>query len=164
MGRYFCTPTTAALSWSGAFSYGCMGSSSLFMQCHPFAASAHCPCYPSQAGDPSSSFHLFIWHPISSLWPHICPGFHLLTMHCPDILCTPKPTFPSALQSIHLYLLQSLLFLCPSFITFPLQHKLLTFCTNKFCWLKKKKKFNSSSTAVFSSPSKPCSFYLSLFV
>lgn len=139
-GRYFCTPTTAALSWLGIFSCSCMGSSSLSMQCHPFAASVHCSCYLSQAGDPSSSFHLLIWHLISSLWSRICPGFHLLTVHCPHMLCTPKPISPSALQSLHLYLLQSLLFLCPSLITFPLQHKLLTICTNKFCWLKKRKK------------------------
>lgn len=58
------------------------GLPSLFMHCHPFAASAHCPCYLSQAGDPSSSFHLLIWHLISSLWSRICPGFHLLAVHC----------------------------------------------------------------------------------
>lgn len=76
--------------------------------------------------------------PVVTHLPWFSPP-HRALLH---ILCPPKPISPSALQSIHLYLLQSLLFLSPSFITLPLQHNLITFCTNKFCWLKKKIKFS----------------------
>lgn len=64
--------------------------------------------------------------------------FALVFTSSPCTAYTYSALLSPSLQSIHLCLLQSLLFLCP-FITIPLRHKLLTFCTNKFCWLKKEK-------------------------
>lgn len=64
--------------------------------------------------------------------PHDALPTHTLRSWVHLSICSPE-------HWLYPYLLQSLLFLCPSFTTFPLQHKLLTFCTNKFCWLKKKK-------------------------
>lgn len=160
--RSLCTPTIASVFWLRTFSHSCMDSSSISPYRHPFTVSICCTCYLSQAGDPSSGFHLDLTYDLEPVVAHL-PWFSPLHHVLPTCTLHSRIHASNHFQEhcLYLYFLQSLPFLHSSFTTFPLLHKLLTFCTNKLWWLQK---IQFIFRTVFSIPTKPCSFYSSVFV
>lgn len=129
---------------------------------HPFTASIHCICNLFQAGDPSSGFHLLIWHTILSLWWCIALAF----TSSPCIAYTDSALLHSSPRPLSRALTLSALpseisyftfFYCFSVTTDELP-TLLTMQSGS--WIK----FNSSLTPVILIPPKLCSFYLPLAI
>lgn len=113
----------ASLPWLGIFSYSCMDS--------PFTVPIHCTSYLSPASDPSPGFHRLMWHTISSLRSHICPGFQLFTTHCLHVLCTPEFIPTTASKSGDFICTSLSYFFFYVLLSLPFCYKLTTVCTNK---------------------------------